>query len=245
MKPLARVLWSERTRDEFAAWAKRGAVVVVPIAAVEQHGLALPVNTDIREVEAVALSGAMRARAPVLVTPVVPFGISPHHMMYPGGTITLKVETLLRVVTDVCESVVSHGFDRILLLNGHGGNMGAVEAAALELRSRLLRQVQSANWWELCRPVFAEVCAGPVTTTIGHAGESEASCILALAPESVRQDRMALVPGVTDNPARATAAKGRQILSAGAKALAVRLEEMAAAPGRTVVGIPCFEQQDG
>jgi len=218
-------------------------VVVVPIGAVEQHGLALPVNTDNREVEGVAIAAARRAAVPVLVTPVVPFGVSPHHMMYPAGTITLRVETLLRVLGDICESVIRHGFDRILLLNGHGGNMGIVEAAALELRSRLVCQVQAANWWELARPVFAEVCTGPVTTTIGHAGEAEASCVLALAPKSVRRDRLKLVPGVTDNPARATAAKGRRILGAGAEAVARRLEEMAAQPGREVVGIPMFENQ--
>jgi creatinine amidohydrolase len=241
MKAATDVTWSERTREEFAAWAKRGAVVVVPIGAVEQHGLALPTDTDIREVAAVAVAGARRAKAPVLVTPVIPFSISPHHMMYAGGTITLRVETFLRLVSDVCESIVSNGFDRILLLNGHGGNMGAVEAAALELRSRLGRQIQSANWWELARPVFADVCTGPVTHTIGHAGESEASCVLALSPTSVRRELLELVPGVTDNPARGSAAKGRRILAAGAAALARRVEEMAARSGRDVVGIPCYE----
>ncbi len=241
MKPLTEVLWSERTRTEFAAWAERGTVVVVPLAALEQHGLALPVDTDIREVEAVALAGARRARAPALVTPVIPFGISPHHLMYPGGTITLRVETLLRLLTDICESVVGHGFDRILLLNGHGGNMGAVEAAALELRSRLGRQIHAANWWGLCLPIFAEVCTGPVTATIGHAGESEASCLLALAPEAVRRDALRQVPGVTDDPARATAAKGRRILAAAARAVARRIEDLAALPGREVDGIPCLE----
>lgn len=244
MKPVADVLWSERTREEFAAWAERGTVVVVPVGAVEQHGLALPVGTDIREIEAVAVAGARRAAVPVLVTPAVPFGVSPHHMMYPGGTITLRVETLLHVLGDVCESIIQHGFDRILLLNGHGGNTGVVVAVALELRSRLVRQIQAADWWDLAKPIFAEVCTGPVTTTIGHAGEAEGSCILALTPESVRRDRLELVPGVTDNPARATAAKGRRILNAGAAALAERLQEMAAQPGREVVGIPMFERHE-
>ena len=77
MKAVADVLWSERTREEFEAWAERGAVVVVPVGAVEQHGLALPVNTDNREVESVAIAAARRAVVPVLVTPVVPFGVSP------------------------------------------------------------------------------------------------------------------------------------------------------------------------
>ncbi|OGV61727.1 MAG: hypothetical protein A3K19_25970 [Lentisphaerae bacterium RIFOXYB12_FULL_65_16] len=109
MKPVGEILWSERTRDEFAALAERGAVVIVPVGSVEQHGLALPVNTDNREVEWVAQEAARRAEGPVLVTPAMPFGISPHHMMYPGGTITLRVETLLRVLAEVCESIVQPG----------------------------------------------------------------------------------------------------------------------------------------
>jgi len=240
MKPVGEILWSERTRDEFAALAERGAVVIVPVGSVEQHGLALPVNTDNREIEWVAQEAARRAKAPVLVTPVMPFGISPHHMMYPGGTITLRVETLLRVLAEVCESIVQHGFDRILILNGHGGNMGTVDAAALELKCRLVRQIRAVNWWELIIPVFGAVCDGPVTKTIGHAGEAEASCVLALTPKSVRRDRMQLVPGITDNPVLATAEKGKRILDAGAAAVAQLLEEMAASPGREVVGIPTY-----
>ena len=240
MKTIAEVLWSERTREEFAAYATRGAVVIVPVGSVEQHGLALPVNTDNREVEFVAQEGARRAAASVLVTPVMPFGISLHHMMYPAGTITLRVETLLRVLSEVCESVVQHGFERILLLNGHGGNTGTISAAALELKFRLLRQVQAANWWDLTLGVFAEVCQGPVTETIGHAGEAETSCILALTPESVRRERLKVVPGVTDDPGRGTPEKGQRILAAGATAVAQLLDQMAARPGRDVVGIPTY-----
>jgi creatinine amidohydrolase len=243
MKSLAEVLWAERTREEFAAYAERGAVVIVPIGSVEQHGLALPVDTDNREVEYVAQEGARRAAGPVLVTPVIPFGISLHHMMYPAGTITLRVETLLRVLGEVCESVVAHGFDRILLLNGHGGNTGTASAAALELKFRLGRQIQASNWWDLTLSVFSEVCEGPVTETIGHAGEAEASCILAISPESVRRDRLQVVPGVTDTPARATAEKGQRILAAGAAAVAKLLDEMAARPGRELVGIPTYAER--
>lgn len=240
MKPIAEVLWSERTREEFAAYAERGAVVIVPVGSVEQHGLALPVSTDNREVEYVAQEGARRATAPVLVIPVIPFGISLHHLMYPSGTITLRVETLLRVLNEVCESVVQHGFERILLLNGHGGNASTVNAAAMELRFRLVRQIQAANWWDLALSVFGEVCEGPAKESIGHAGEAETSCILALTPESVRRDRLVVVPGVTDSPARGTVAKGQRILQAGATALAGMLDQMAAKPGREVVGIPTY-----
>ena len=236
-------MWSERTREEFAAYADRGAVVIVPVGSVEQHGLALPVNTDNREVKFVAQEGARRATVPALVTPVIPFGISPHHMMYPAGTITLRVETLLRVLTEVCESVVQHGFDRVLLLNGHGGNMATISAAALELKFRLVRQIHSANWWELILPVFGDVCQGPVTETIGHAGEAETSCILALTPESVRRDRLKVVPGITDDPARGTAEKGQRILTAGAEAVARLLDDMAARPGRDVIGIPTYAER--
>ena len=245
MKPLAEVLWAERTREEFAAYVERGAVAVLPVGSTEQHGAALPEGTDNVEVGYVAVEGARRATAPVLVLPVMPFGISLHHMMYGAGTITLRVETLMRVVTEVCESVAQHGFERILILNGHGGNMETVGAAALELKFRLTRNVRAVSWWQLVHEVFGEICEGPVTETIGHAGESEASCMLALAPGSVHRDRMRVVPGVTDDPVRASEAKGRRILDAGAAAVARFLDEMAASRGREVVGIPTYPERKG
>ncbi len=236
MKTVQEILWVERTREEFPALALKGTVVIVPIGSVEQHGHHLPVDTDNRTAEYVARRAAQLAEdVSVLVTPVLPVGISPHHMMY-TGTITLRVETCVRMLGDICESIIAHGFDRILILSGHGGNENTIAAAALEMRFRLKRQIQATCWFSLIPEAFEQVRQGP-KVGIGHSGEMETSCILALTPDSVRCDLLQPVDGVSDDPSLATAAKGAHVLQAGAEAVAQMVRRMAASPGREVIGI--------
>jgi creatinine amidohydrolase len=236
MKDLRQVLWSERTREEIPSWAEQGAVVVVPIASIEQHGRALPIDTDCRTVHYVSRQGAMLAEdAPVLVTPTIPFGISPHHMRF-GGTISISVTTLIDFLGDVCGSIAAHGFNKIVILSGHGGNGDTVKAAALELRHRLGKQIDAFCWWDLAASEIDAITIGPCHT-IGHAGEAEASCVLALDPEAVRGGEKGWVEGISDDPSIATAEKGQRILDAGAQALAKYLRDMAARPVAPPVGI--------
>ena len=141
---------------------------------------------------------------PVLVTPLIPYGVSPHHMMHPG-TITLRVDTTLYVLRDICESIVAQGFDRILILSGHGGNSGTIRAAARELKHVLSRQIEACCWFGLIPDAMDAVREG-VGRAIGHSGELETSVILALTPERVRSDRLQTVSGVSDDPSIATVA---------------------------------------
>ena len=211
-------------------------MVIVPIASIEQHGVALPVNTDIQTVEYVSRQAArLLDDVPVLVTPTIPFGISPHHMVY-GGTITVQVVTLVAYLKNVCQSIVTDGFERILILSGHGGNDSTINAAALELKHELQCQIEGFCWFGLISEVFKEVNEGP-SQNIGHAGESEASCILARAPETVHMDRAKYVEGISDDPILGTAEKGEKILKAGAEALAEYLRAMSARPSKRVVSI--------
>ena len=241
VRPLADVLWSERTRDEFPPLAARGGIVIVPIASTEQHGQHLPVDTDCRTVEYVAQRAARLVETvPVLVTRPIPFGVSPHHMVFPG-TISLRVETVLHLLEDVCGSIVAHGFERLLILSGHGGNGSTIAAAALELRHRLGRQIHAHSWFDLIPDVIRQTREGPCEN-IGHAGEMETSCILALAPGSVRQDKYALVPGITDQPSRGAAAKGEKVLNAAADAVAALLLRLAEQGGREIVGIETIRE---
>jgi creatinine amidohydrolase len=155
-------------------------------------------------------------------------------MMY-RGTISLRVETVVNVLRDVCESIIAHGFERILILSGHGGNGNTIGAAALEMKYRLDREIRALCWWELIPEVFEAVREGP-KVSIGHSGEMETSTILMLSPESVRRERYKLVSGITDDPSLATIAKGEKVLNAGAEAVARLVGEMAAAPGQRIGG---------
>jgi creatinine amidohydrolase/Fe(II)-dependent formamide hydrolase-like protein len=131
--------------------------------------------------------------------------------------------------------MVAHGFYRIAILSGHGGNGGTVSAAAQELKHQLSCQIEGFCWWDLAQSEIDAVTEGPCHT-IGHAGEAEASCILALDPDAVRILETGYVPGISDDPALGSAEKGWRILEAGAKSLATYLRQMAALPARQPVG---------
>jgi creatinine amidohydrolase len=242
VKKVEEILWNERTREEFPTWASKGTVVIVPIASTEQHGHHLPIDTDCRTVTYVSrLAACMAEDVPILVTPLIPYGISPHHMMF-GGTITLTVETAIRVLREVCQCIIAHGFERIIILSGHGGNGNTVGAAALELRHTLDRNIQAFCWWDPIPEVFARLAEGP-KVGIGHSGEMETSTILAISPEAVRKDLYKLVEGITDDPSLATAEKGQQVLQAGAEALVERARQMWKSPSRKPVGIAMAQKK--
>jgi creatinine amidohydrolase len=233
MRDESDILWAEHTRAELPAWAEAGAVVVVPIGSIEQHGLHLPLDTDNRTVEYVARQAARRlGDVPVLVTPTLPIGVSPHHMVYPG-TLSLRVSTVLALLEDVCGSIIAHGFERVLILSGHGGNRETIGAAALELRHRLQRQIWAHCWFDLIPQGPGALMDGPCPS-IGHSGEAETSAILALAPYLVRHERLVPADGVSDDPAIATAEKGRRLLDAGVEGVMARIKEMAAMDGRRI-----------
>lgn len=100
------------------AWLRRDDRCVLPIGSVEQHAQ-LSLAVDMILAERVAAEAAEPLGVPVF--PVMPYGLTPYLMGYPG-TVTLKVATLLAVVGDVLDSLFAHGFRRILVVNGHGGN---------------------------------------------------------------------------------------------------------------------------
>jgi creatinine amidohydrolase len=236
MKSVEDILWSARTRAEMPAWADKGTVVIIPFASTEQHGEHLPLDTDRRELDYVAHEAARRLEdVPVLVAPMIAYGISPHHMVH-SGTITLSVETAIRVLREVCQSIAAHGFERIIILGGHGGNSGTISAAALEFRHTMKLQISGMNWWDLCPAEIDAVTEGPCHT-IGHAGEGETSCILKVAPQLVRKDKLRLVENISDDPSIATAAKGEAILEAGVTALMAYIRRVAQMPGKQVAAI--------
>src|SRR5438270_11732593 len=101
------LLWAELRRDAVAAARDAGAVVVIPVGAIEQHGPHLPLNTDISDAWAVATRlSASCDDPPVPVAPPGPWGVSHYHHVFPG-TLSLTVELLLELLLDLCRSVGS------------------------------------------------------------------------------------------------------------------------------------------
>jgi creatinine amidohydrolase len=192
---------------------------------MEQHGLHLPVNTDIATAWHIAVSAAqMLEDVPIVVAPPVWSGLSPHHMKY-GGTISLRLETFAGLIGDICSSIVAHGFGAIVLLNGHGGNQGLLEGLALDLRHRLKMPVLAITYWDLIPDEMEAVREGR-GKGIGHSGEMETSIQLFLQRDLVAADQLELVPGVTDDPAWGRPEKGERLMKAAAERLAKRLRAL-------------------
>lgn len=155
-------------------------VVVLPWGATEPHNLHLAYATDVFETEAVAAEAARRAweaGARPLVLPAVPFGANEQQMDL-RGTINLHPSTQAAVLADVMESVEGQGFDRLLILNGHGGNDFRQMIRELQCRTPVF--LTTVSWFRI--PGTQEMFDDPGD----HAGELETSLMLHLRPDLVR-----------------------------------------------------------
>lgn len=122
-------LYQHHTWPELGELAKRQPVVVLPIGSVEDHGPHLPVDTDNFLIWSICEEAARRAGGDILLLPLIPYGFETHHMDF-HGTIDIRAEHLLNFVLDVTRSVAHHGFERILIADGHGSNMPILDLAA-------------------------------------------------------------------------------------------------------------------
>src|SRR5580700_10194809 len=175
------VEWRKLRADELRERARSDALVIVPVGSIEQHGPHLPVEVDSMLGETVALRTAknLAPGGPVVVLPMLWTGLSEHHMSF-GGTITLDVATFTAVIEGICTSIVRHGFRRIALLNGHGGNDNALRVCADELAPKLgVPIVQLTYWHAAAEPIAALL---ETQTSLRHACEAETSMMMALRP---------------------------------------------------------------
>ena len=180
--------WDQLTSPEIAALDREHTVVILPIGSVEQHGNHMPLGTDSMLAEAVA-GAAARAADGVVVLPSPGYGFSAHHMRFPGS-VTLRAETLMAVCEDIVGSVVQHGFRRILVVNGHGGNAGIIDVLASTLGHRHYGNARIAclTYFTLAQKQIAELRQS-AAGGMGHACEFETSLLLHLHPELVRMER--------------------------------------------------------
>lgn len=173
--------WGALTRHEIARARDAGALAVLTVGSTEQHADHLPVDTDTVSAHRVALLAAERCEQPhVLVLPPPSFGFSPHHQAWPG-TITLSLTTFVALVNDVADSVHRAGFDRLLIVNGHGGNIGPLTAATTALVSRGLR-VAFVTYFSPSLADWMDDLPGELRG-VGHACAYETALQLALRPD--------------------------------------------------------------
>ncbi len=159
-------------------------VVVIPVGSCEQHGLHLPLDTDAYDALWLSLKAAEKAECS-LVAPPICFGVSSHHMDFPG-TVTLSPHTLEQVAYEVAVSLIKHGFRKIVFENGHGGNSPALEAVAQRIKADTGAFVVVDTVSLI--PDFIEKFVE--TPHDAHAGEFETSTTLANREELVVKERI-------------------------------------------------------
>src|SRR5438093_5503394 len=109
------VRWWELSWPEIDALDRDRTVLLLPTGAIEQHGPHLPVDTDIHDAYELSVRAAAASSVRALILPPVWWGMSPHHMGYPG-TISLSLETYSALIRDICAAVSRHGFRRVLIV---------------------------------------------------------------------------------------------------------------------------------
>ncbi len=176
----ARLSWPEVNEA-----VELGKVVLLPTGSTEQHGPHLPLDTDAFLCESVCLEAGRRAPDRVLVLPPVPYGLNLHHMDFPG-TVHIEPETFVAFCLDVAKSVAYHGFEKLLIVNGHGSNAPLVELVARKTVLQTRSLCAAVSYLQLALEAFGRVRDTSVTA---HADELETSLYLYLAAERVRMDR--------------------------------------------------------
>lgn len=233
----------------------RNMPVVFPVAALEQHGRHMPVFTDSMLLGEVVRRAAEQVGEKVLFAPLTWLGNSHHHMDFPG-TLSADPRVYLDLLNGLLDNFVAHGFRRLLIVNGHGGNDVPGKQAVFETRQRYRHRKELllvfATYWNLADPIGCH--PDLKQTRMDHACEWETSMVLKLAPHLVRDlattesvefgnpfepasrgwtmtDRS--VPGHVGDPRGATAEKGEALFRVFTTGLVQLLNRVTAWDGRS------------
>jgi creatinine amidohydrolase len=183
------VMWKELTAEDLRAKAAADAIVVLPVASMEQHGPHLPVGVDTILCEGVCKAGAEKAAADVavVVAPTLWCGMAEHHMAF-GGTFTFDIPTYRAVLLALLRSLERHGFKRVFIVNGHGGNIAALNAFLPDFARETGLKVRMATYFDLKASDLAPALEDQ--TTVHHACEVETSLMMVVAPGTVKAERL-------------------------------------------------------
>ncbi|SDQ19311.1 creatininase family protein [Natronobacterium texcoconense] len=218
-------------------------LAVVPVGSTEQHGPHAPLGTDVLTAEAIADAGCERIDREVVRAPAIPIGVAEEHRQFPG-TMWVSADTFRSYVRESVGSLASHGFERVVLVNGHGGNVDALR----EVGARLTRDGDAYavpfTWFD---------AVGDHSSDMGHGGPLETALARHIVPDLVREDRIDEASegaadgwgewvsyanlaydsaefsdnGVVGDPRQGDADRGEELLELASAALAKLLEAVA------------------
>ncbi len=189
--------WQDLTSTELAEQVHERLVAVMVLGAIEQHGPHLPLSTDLdigRGLLAAALA-SLADDVDMIVLPPLAISASDEHLSFPGS-LSISAEIAARQVIASAEGLGRVGIQRLVLLNSHGGNIGWMEQAALDIRRRLGLLVVKANYMQMPPP--AAVLPARELASGLHGGQAETAMMLHLHPDKVRRDRLGDFPSSAD-----------------------------------------------
>jgi creatinine amidohydrolase len=230
-------------------------LVILPTGSTEQHGRHLPLDVDVFLCESVCLEVGKRAADRVLVLPPIAYGLNLHHIDFPG-TIHIEPETFIAFCLNITKSVAYHGFQKILLVNGHGSNTPLIDLVARKTVLATQSLCFATGYYLFHQEAFRSIRESEI---MAHADEWETSLYLHLAPERVQMDlavegndRMGTFlssdstlnfpvrfndywgrwtqTGVHGDPTKATAEKGKILFEAAVTGLVRLVDELRAWP---------------
>ncbi len=238
---------AESTRTGAADASTR--VSVLPVGSTEQHGPHAPLGTDWLSADAVARAGVKRYPGEAVIAPVIPIGIAAEHRQF-AGTLWVTDDTFRAYVRETIESLASHGWDRIVVVNGHGGNVPALREICGQVTRDETAYAVQFTWFDA---VDIDDVALPTETSMGHGGSVETSLLRHLRPDLVDETAFEQAreggtgdwgewqsgvnltydsaefteSGVVGDPGKSSAAVGEQLLDAAADSLGELLEVVA------------------
>jgi creatinine amidohydrolase len=247
------VEWARMTAPDLRAIATRdNALAILPAGSLEQHGPHLPVITDTASASAASVAAArlVAKDVPVAVLPGLWLGLSEHHLPF-GGTISVDYAAYRAILESIVRSLRAIGFARLLIVNGHGGNIDPLAVASRELAVAYDMPIVTTTPWFLAPAKIAAIFESD--TAPKHACEGETSVMMAVAGDIVKADKLdeamqqapapvhapagfsrfysfserAPVTGTWGDPRTATAEKGKRFLAVQAEALAEAIRNKA------------------
>lgn len=184
-----RYRYEEFTWPEIREAVAQNRVAVLPVGTTEQHGLHLPLVTDVLTSTEVARRAVEQMPHEAVLMPPVYYSFNIHHLDFPG-TIHVEAEHIIGYVTDIGKSLAHHGFRKILLVNGHGSNVPFLDIAARNITNTTDSIAAMISWWTLIPPaLFRELRQSEIPDGMAHACELETSVLLYLRGDLVQMDK--------------------------------------------------------
>lgn len=227
---------SNYTWEEVKELVDLDPVVLLPLGAFEQHGKHLPLKVDEFMVNNIANESVRKShqkKISAVVAPVIWSGYSPHHLDFPG-TISIRDETLTNLIMDIVESLVKNKLERILILNGHGGNSAILKNVGQKLKYDKNIYIATASYWDFAMNEINEWRESDLGG-INHACEMETSLMLHMQEESVIKEN------IIDNPLKRSQYTGVDLLSGGAVGVSATFKELS---DHGVIGSPSLATKE-